>query len=95
MAWPKGVKRKGYIKKADRDKAQVKADPVSSPTPESSSAPDVEEDLQLWGMKGTGAITEPCPNCLYAYADGGYCQECGWMAPIPIDEYGTNSGKRF
>ena len=24
------------------------------------------------------AIIEVCPNCSYAYADGGYCSECGW-----------------
>jgi len=21
---------------------------------------------------------EPCPNCQYPEADGGYCPECGW-----------------
>lgn len=23
-------------------------------------------------------IIEPCPNCSFAYADGGYCPSCGW-----------------
>ncbi len=29
-------------------------------------------------------IIEPCPKCWYAYADGGYCPECGetaWRGP--------------
>lgn len=23
-------------------------------------------------------VIETCPNCGYAYADGGYCPDCGW-----------------
>ncbi len=56
--------------------------------------PIIEEPV-LHGMVGNGAISEPCPNCLYAYADGGYCPHCGWTLPIRIDEYGTHSGRRF
>ena len=28
-------------------------------------------------------IIEPCPNCQFPEADGGYCPDCGWSAPLP------------
>lgn len=92
MPWPKGQPRHGYVKKADREKPEeqgprlFEADPAEYP---------VEDRPEVWGSKGSSAITQPCPNCSYAYADGGYCQECGWMKPIRRDPYGTNSGRRF
>lgn len=33
--------------------------------------------------EGSRPIIEPCPNCSFAYADGGYCPSCGWSLPIP------------
>ena len=51
------------------------------------------KEPELHGMTGV-AIVRPCPMCLYAYADGGYCPECGWSLPVYTDEYGTNSGGR-
>lgn len=27
------------------------------------------------------AVIERCPACGFAYADGGYCEECGWFRP--------------
>jgi hypothetical protein len=41
-------------------------------------------------------ITEPCrnPECGYPYADGGYCEKCGWMAAIVLLPYGTSGGQR-
>ena len=35
----------------------------------------------LHGATGRPVI-EICPNCMYAYADGGYCEECGWSKPV-------------
>ena len=29
-------------------------------------------------------VIEPCPRCSYAYADGGYCESCGWSLPHPF-----------
>jgi hypothetical protein len=29
------------------------------------------------------AVIEPCPNCGYAYADGGACPECPWTRYDP------------
>lgn len=49
----------------------------------------------LHGMVGSGPISEPCPKCMYAYADGGYCPECGWTRGYRVDEYGSNVGMRF
>jgi hypothetical protein len=45
------------------------------------------------GVIGSGAITEPCPQCMYAYADGGYCPECGWTMPIERLPWGTAGRK--
>jgi hypothetical protein len=53
-----------------------------------------EETVEVWGMTGTRPVTETCPKCRFAYADGGYCENCSWSAPIRRDEYGTHSGKR-
>ena len=50
---------------------------------------------EIHGQVGSGAITSVCPNCGYAYADGGYCNDCGWTKPIQLDDYGTNVGRRF
>jgi hypothetical protein len=82
MAWPKGVPRKGYVKPTLVPKEDLLASRPPELTPE------------LHGMTGT-AITQPCPVCMYAYADGGYCPYCGWNKPIRIDEYGTHSGGRL
>jgi hypothetical protein len=27
---------------------------------------------------------EPCPNCRFPEADGGYCPECGWSLPVRL-----------
>lgn len=95
MGWPKGKPRKGYIRKdgkphaARSGKVHVKADPAVRAVGHGALVGGI------WGAKGSGAISEPCPNCHYAYADGGYCQECGWMRAIKIDAYGANQGRRF
>jgi hypothetical protein len=43
---------------------------------------ETEGPPAVWGEKGARAIVESCPNCGYAYADGGYCPPaeggCGW-----------------
>ena len=70
-----------------RARFRKKADPIV--------VEDTASAYVLHGMTGSGAITEPCPNCLYAYADGGYCPDCGWMKPIKIDSYGSHTGRRF
>ena len=80
MGWPKGKPRKGY----------VKPDNVIYLAP----IPELPAEPVLHGMTGT-AITQPCPLCLFAYADGGYCPDCGWTLPIRIDPYGTHSGGKL
>jgi hypothetical protein len=29
-------------------------------------------------------VIDPCPNCDYPEADGGYCPECGWSRPLRV-----------
>jgi rubrerythrin len=41
-----------------------------------------------WGLPPTVI----CPECMYAFADGGHCPDCGWTDYTPRDPYGTNSG---
>ena len=53
--------------------------------------PSVKEPM-LHGGAGS-AITRPCPSCGYAYADGGYCSDCGWSKPVSRMPYGTATGK--
>ena len=49
---------------------------------------------EIHGVKGTSPITAVCPKCGYAYADGGYCSDCGWMQAINILPMGAaGSGK--
>lgn len=100
MGWPKGVSRKGYTNKdgtphAVRGKVTVKADPIVVSAEEVIVETEPVSEYELHGMVGKGAITSPCPNCMYAYADGGYCPDCGWSAPIHREPYGTYSGGRL
>lgn len=114
MGWPKGVPRKGYIKKDGTPHAKKGAHlEVQDVQPEvrTDDVPVVSEEVQVgttvspeWspshyegdihGASGTGAITEVCPKCGYAYADGGYCPDCGWMRSINLLPYGgAGSGR--
>jgi hypothetical protein len=85
MPWPKGKPRKGYVKpdgtpalKKGERIAQIRKDPE----PYKSVATDKSGPVVAKGITGVAAI-EPCPNCGYAYADGGYCPECDWTAFDP------------
>jgi hypothetical protein len=57
--------------------------------------------LEIHGGRPGRAITSPCPNCNYAYADGGYCpmgdgeNGCGWTLPIERLPFGTSTGERW
>lgn len=33
---------------------------------------------------------EPCPNCEFPEADGGYCENCGWTRFQPTCPHCTN-----
>lgn len=85
MPWPKGTKRVGYVKKDGTAHAKkgerVTAIRKDKPVYKQEQAP-VEGRVEktgpvLHGMTNQ-AVIEVCPNCAYAYADGGYCPECGW-----------------
>jgi hypothetical protein len=39
---------------------------------------------KLHGDRAGRSVIEPCPNCMFAYADGGYCEECGWSKPVKM-----------
>lgn len=56
--------------------------------------PEPDKPKEIWGG-GATAITRPCPNCAFAYADGGYCPECGWSLPVNRVSYGTATGRKF
>ena len=88
MGWPKGKPRKGYVKKDGQPHAKhgeriavVRKDPeVYTQTKKDNDTNRIEKTLH-----GASArpIIEVCPNCKYAYADGGYCPECGWTQYRP------------
>ena len=111
MSWPKGKSRKNYVKGSKRfvdmavemPRATVGTDtesPVSEEKQGEIHLPSLplsrEERLERhWGHEGTKAVTEVCPNCYYVYADGGWCEKCGWAAPILLDEWDTNRGRKY
>lgn len=88
MPWPKGVPRVGYVKKdgtahARKGEGQKRIQVIRRDDPKyqqtkTDKEPRVEKAVKpIHGMTGRPVI-EVCPNCSYAYADGGYCSECGW-----------------
>jgi len=88
MPWPKGQKRIGYVRKDGKAHAK-KGERVKTHDIEKHKAARVikmaapkvatqpTEKKPVWGL-GSRAAVEVCPNCSFAYADGGYCPECGW-----------------
>jgi len=100
MPWPKGKPRKGYVKKDGTAHAKkgeritvVRKDPKPY---EQTAKPDltgtVTKGPVLKGVTGQ-AVIEPCPNCGFAYADGGFCPECGWTRYDPNCPHCQKGGK--
>ena len=89
MPWPKGVPRVGYVRKDGQAHARkgegrrIEVIRKDEPTYKQTKT-DKDNDTKVEKVAkpihgGTGRpIVEVCPNCSYAYADGGYCPECGW-----------------
>ncbi len=85
MPWPRGMPRIGHVnkdgtqhaKKGEKLHAVSTVEPVYTQTKKDKPVMLVEKSPTLHGMTGR-PIIEPCPNCNYAYADGGYCESCGW-----------------
>ena len=85
MAWPKGKPRKGYIK-PDGTPALKKGERIMAirKDPETYKAVETDKSGAKVVKGATGQpVIEICPNCGYAYADGGYCPECDWTAFDP------------
>lgn len=77
------------------DEPSVKKPRRSSLAPEEVAEallPESPPFKPLHGASGS-AVTRPCPECGWAYADGGYCSDCGWEQPIHRLPYGTATGK--
>jgi hypothetical protein len=92
-------KRAPTPKKLDVTVRKISADLVDEPsvksprmTLEDALLPEEPERAKIHGATAS-AVTRPCPKCGYAYADGGYCNECGWSKPIDRMPYGSASGK--
>jgi hypothetical protein len=65
-------------------------------------APSVKEPFgqgapEIHGARAGRGVTEPCPKCGFAYADGGHCPMadggCGWTAPITVIPFTGEKGK--
>lgn len=90
MSWPKGKPRTGYVKKdgtphlAKGKKIVRSSKPVKfiRVTADDEYMNPEKPKKEIHGATGKPVI-EPCPNCSYAYADGGYCSECNWSLPMP------------
>lgn len=85
MAWPKGMPRIGHVNKdgtkhKPKGKHNIKVvrpvEPVYTQTRKEPVVMTVEKTATIWGATSR-AVIEPCSKCNYAYADGGYCPECG------------------
>jgi hypothetical protein len=88
MGWPKGKPRKGHVKQDGTPHAKKGERIVmvrKDPEPYKQTTKPVSEGMVAKTIKGiTGQpVVEPCPNCGFAYADGGYCPECGWTKYHP------------
>lgn len=91
MPWPKGKPRIGHVNKdgsAHAKKGEKLAPRVTKPdklprirviTEPDPEVMTIKKDKKpIHGDRVGRAVVEPCPNCSFAYADGGYCPECGW-----------------
>jgi hypothetical protein len=85
VAWPKGKPRTGHVNKdgTPHRKRGIQTDNDPRPKVQVIRKPDpTVEIVQKTAPKLHGqtnhAVIEPCPNCGYAYADGGACPECPW-----------------
>ena len=93
MPWKKGVKRVGYIKKDGTPHGKkgsritvIRKDPKpyeqTAVADTSQSVVKSTDRVDIHGATGRPVI-EPCPNCGFAYADGGFCEECPWQKYDP------------
>lgn len=41
------------------------------------------DEVATHGDRPGRPVIEKCPNCGFAYADGAYCESCGWFQPQP------------
>ena len=93
MGWPKGMPRKGHVNKDGSGHARwgsKTAKIVKVPAETLDAAPrrrgrprkGEEVNTERWDTKLSNKGQEPCPNCGFPEAYGGYCNECGWMAPM-------------
>ena len=93
MAWQKGKPRKGHINADGKPHASrgerlavIMADPERYRAIETDKRPKalivVKTAIAATTPRIHGdtrqPIIEPCPKCGFAYADGGYCPDCGW-----------------
>ena len=84
--------------KKDEVVAKVKAAKkmtIRKVSAELTDEPSVKEPAKkaLHGATAS-SVTTPCPECGFAYADGGYCMDCGWEKPINRLPAGTATGKK-
>ena len=72
----------GSTEKARKALDGVRIRRISPDALDMTPAPSVKNP-DIKGL-GTRPCIEQCPNpkCGYAYADGGYCEECGWTRPV-------------
>lgn len=59
----------------------VSSSVLASQKPVNSETPEVPPKVHGIGKQ---PVIEPCAKCGFAYADGGYCPECGQTTPIRI-----------
>jgi len=49
--------------------------------------PPKDPNRKTWNTKLSNKGLDPCPQCDFPEAYGGYCPECGWMERIGIGKW--------
>jgi hypothetical protein len=84
---------KARKKSSTAPKKQPTIRKISADLPEEPSVKEPEKGKAVHGATAA-SVTQPCPECGFAYADGGYCMDCGWEKPINRLPAGTATGKK-
>lgn len=64
---------------------QVESSLLDAPRRRGRPKKGEESTEKRWTTKLVNKGTEKCPRCDFPEAYGGYCDECGWSAPVVVD----------
>jgi hypothetical protein len=105
MGWTKGVSRKGYVTKDGKPHARRGygysgrgVESYVQRITQREQTFDMERETEvpeLHGQRDGRAVVEVCPSCSFAYANGGYCESCGYTAETRVMPYNSVQRRKF